>query len=97
MFRLIRLIPPRPSFLADMTQEEAAIMQAHVGYWTEKLHEGKAIVFGPVADPAGPWGLGVIRVTSEDQLREFEANDPAIASNRGFRYEVLPMLQAVFA
>jgi uncharacterized protein YciI len=78
-----------------MTAEEAAVMQEHVAYWTDHLNRGHAIVFGPVADPKGPWGLGVVRVADEDQLRAMEAQDPAIRSGKGFRYEVLPMIRAV--
>jgi uncharacterized protein YndB with AHSA1/START domain len=94
-FFFCRLIPPRPTFAADMTPEEAAMMREHAAYWREHLVRGAAIVFGPVADPKGPWGLGVVRVTDEAELRAFEAGDPAIRSERGFRYEVLPMIQAV--
>jgi uncharacterized protein YndB with AHSA1/START domain len=96
-FYFIRLLPPRPSFALDMNEEERAVMQEHVGYWTKKLAEGTAIVFGPVLDPTGPWGLGVVRVNDEAELKAFEAEDPAIRSRRGLRYEVLPMIQAVVA
>ena len=95
LFFVCRLLPPRPSFMADMTDEERALMQAHSVYWRERMAEGKVIVFGPVADPKGPWGLGVVRVTSEAELRSFELGDPVIAANRGFRYESLPMLRAI--
>jgi uncharacterized protein YndB with AHSA1/START domain len=90
-----RLLPPRPTFAMDMTAEERAMMQEHVGYWTGHLKNGTAIVFGPVADPKGPWGLGVVRAADETAVRALEAGDPAIKSGKGFRYEVLPMLQAV--
>jgi uncharacterized protein YndB with AHSA1/START domain len=93
---VIRLVPPRPTFMLDMTAEEGAIMQAHVGYWMGLLAEGQAIVFGPVADPAGAWGLGVVRAPDEAAVRALEANDPAIAAQRGFRYEILPMARAVY-
>jgi hypothetical protein len=59
------------------------------------LDAGTAIVFGPVADPNGPWGLGVLRVADEKQLGELTQNDPVILSGRGFRYETLPMFSAV--
>jgi hypothetical protein len=78
-----------------MTTGEAALMQEHVAYWTENLRQGRAIVFGPVADPTGPWGLGVIRAVSERHMHELEARDPVIFSGKGFRYEVLPMIRAV--
>jgi uncharacterized protein YndB with AHSA1/START domain/uncharacterized protein YciI len=96
-FFLCKLIPPRPSFALDMNAEERAVMQAHAAYWTEHLRAGRAIVFGPVHDPQGPWGLGVVRAPDLDAVRRFEAGDPAIRSGRGFRYEILPMLTAVVA
>jgi uncharacterized protein YndB with AHSA1/START domain len=93
---LCRLLPPRPTFAQDMTAEEAAVMKEHMAYWEKRLHEGTAIVFGPVADPKGAWGLGVVRMADEAAVRVFEASDPAIQSKRGFRYEILPMPSAKF-
>jgi uncharacterized protein YndB with AHSA1/START domain len=95
-FFFCRLIPPRPSFAQDMTPEERTMMGEHAAYWREHLAAGRAIVFGPVADPAGAWGLGVVRVKDEAEARAFEAGDPAVSSGRGFRYEILPMPRAVF-
>jgi uncharacterized protein YciI len=77
----------------DMTAEERAIMQAHGRYWQGKLAEGVAIAFGPVADPAGGWGLGILEVRDEAQLAALQAADPAIESGRGFSYQTLPMLR----
>lgn len=94
-FYVLRLLPPRDTFAQDMKPEEGAAMRAHVGYWTELLNAGTAIVFGPVADPKGVWGLGVVRVRDEDQLREVTANDPAIKAGIGVTYEILPMVRAV--
>jgi hypothetical protein len=59
-YYVCKLTGPRPSFPQDMTPQEAAIMQAHVAYCGELLRARKALVFGPVADPAGAWGLGVL-------------------------------------
>lgn len=92
----VRLLAPRPTFLQDMTPEERDVMIAHADYWQRQLATGNAIVFGPVADPAGAWGLGVIAARDEAALRAFEAGDPAIIANRGFRYDVLPMVRAVY-
>ena len=90
---LCRLIGPRPSFPADMSKAEAEVMQKHAAYWRELLAQGKAIAFGPVADPKGPWGLGLVAVRDEQELRELQARDPALAL--GMRYENLPMLALV--
>ncbi len=93
-FFFLRLIPPRPTFAHDMTAEERSVMQQHVGYWTKHLQQGTAIVFGPVADPAGPYGLGIVRVADETAIGAFITNDPAICGRIGCRYEVFPMLRA---
>lgn len=90
----VKLMAPRPSFAFDMTPDEGEIMKAHSGYWRQKLASGEVIAFGPVNDPSGPFGLGVIRAGAS-ALKEFQDNDPAILSNRGFRYETYPMLSLV--
>jgi len=92
---LCRLVPPRASFMQDMTADERAAMQAHGTYWRGKLAEGHVIAFGPVADPSGGWGLGIVAVPDEATLRAFQADDPAIKANMGMRYETLPMVIAV--
>jgi uncharacterized protein YndB with AHSA1/START domain/uncharacterized protein YciI len=94
-FFVCRLLAPRPSFAFDMNEAERAIMQEHAGYWTTMLAAGTAVIFGPVADPKGPWGLGIVKAKDEAAVRAIEAADPAIRSKRGFSYEILPMIQAV--
>jgi uncharacterized protein YndB with AHSA1/START domain len=93
---LVRLVAPRPTFMQDMTTDERDMMIAHGAYWRARLAAGEVVVFGPVADPAGGWGLGVVKAADESAVRAFEAADPAISANRGFRYDVLPMVQAIY-
>lgn len=92
---LCKLLPPRPSFIGDMTADERALMQEHAGYWREQLAAGVAIAFGPVADPSGSWGLGLVAAPDEAAVQAFQAGDPAIRAGRGFRYEIVPMPQLV--
>ncbi|WP_300599116.1 YciI family protein [Niabella sp.] len=87
----LKLNPPRPSFILDMTAEEKATMQQHVAYWTQLLNDGIAIVFGPVADPTGGYGVGVVSVNDEDQLKKIIEADPANGLNQ---YEYYPMRAA---
>lgn len=88
----LKLNPPRPTFIMDMTKDEKMIMQKHVEYWTGLLNENTAIVFGPVLDPKGVFGAGVVSVENEDHLKQIIANDPANGLNK---YEYFPM-KAVF-
>ena len=88
----LKLNPPRPTFMMDMTADEKAVMQKHVAYWTSLLEEGTAIVFGPVFDPKGGYGAGVVSVDSEEHLKKVIENDPANGLNK---YEFYPM-RAVF-
>jgi uncharacterized protein YndB with AHSA1/START domain len=94
-YYMCRLLPPRPSFALDMTKEETAMMQEHAAYWRDMLDRGVAIVFGPVLDAKAPYGLGVVRVSSEAELESITAADPAIKSGRGLKYEVTPMMRAI--
>lgn len=92
-----RLIGPRPTFPMDITPEEQALMGTHAQYWVGKMAEGKVVVFGPVMDPKGVWGLGVVRARDEAEVQALQASDPVILAQRGFSYETLPMATAVVA
>ncbi len=92
MYFFVRTENPRPTFHLDMTPEERSIMQRHVAYWTEKATLGIAIVFGPVMDPKGVYGMGVHRVEDEAEMQRLLDQDPA---NGLLTYEIFPMPRAV--
>lgn len=92
---LFRLLPPRPTFMQDMTPEELALMQAHGQYWRGHLATGKMLIFGPVVDANGGFGVGILRLSGPAEAGELTSNDPVILSNQGFRVEILPMPRAV--
>ena len=92
---LCKLLPPRPTFPADMSPAEADVMRAHVAYWQSHLQRGVAVAFGPVMDPNGAWGAGIIGVSNDAELRELQENDPAIRSGLGFRAEACAMPGAI--
>jgi uncharacterized protein YndB with AHSA1/START domain len=94
---LYRLLSPRPTFPADATLEELNAMRAHALYWRGKIAEGKAIVLGPVADPAGSWGVGILCAADLAEAEALCAADPVILADRGFRCEVFPMMNAIHA
>ena len=92
MYFFIKTQNPRPTFHLDMTTEERTIMNSHVAYWSEKATRGIAIVFGPVMDPKGVYGIGVYQVRDEAEMRNLLEQDPA---NGLLQYEVLPKARAV--
>jgi uncharacterized protein YciI len=70
-------------------------MGQHADYLRGRLRDGTMIMAGPVADPAGPWGLLILRVGSEAEARAVTDADPVSRSGRGFRYEILPMISVI--
>ncbi len=76
-----KLIPPRPTFGMDMSDDEAAVMAEHGAYWQGLTDEGRVVVFGPVMDSSGTWGLAVVRADSEDAVRALGQADPAVTSD----------------
>jgi uncharacterized protein len=87
---LYQLIPPRTTFATDMTATEGDVMAQHGAYWQGQLERGKVVVFGPVSDPAGPWGLGVLDVDDRDEAMALVHADPAITSGLA-TYAIHPM------
>jgi uncharacterized protein YciI len=87
---LYRLLPPRPTFAADMSPAEAEVMERHVAYWQDLLSRNVALAFGPVLDPADPWGLGLLDLEDEHAARAIGEGDPAVQSGT-CEFEVVPM------
>jgi uncharacterized protein len=77
---VFRLVAPRPTFAADITDAEREIMSRHAAHWKPYLDSGQMVVFGPVLEDAGSWGLGVVEADDEEALRAFAANDPAVTT-----------------
>jgi uncharacterized protein YciI len=88
---VFRLIAPRPDFALTLSDEERAIMARHAAHWQRRLDAGEMVVFGPVLDGTGSWGLGVIEADDEDELRAFAAEDPAVTTGTA-RVEIGKML-----
>ncbi len=84
----LKLNPPRASFMVDMTLEEKEIMQRHVAYWKPFVENGTMLVLGPVFDPKGGYGIGIIGVEDESHLKSLLEKDPANGLNT---YEYYPM------
>ena len=94
-YYFFKLIPPRVTFPGDITPAEAQLMQEHSAYWKEYMNQGLVVAFGPVFDPKGPYGIGIIRLEDSGDPSSMCANDPTVLANVGFTYEVHPMPSVV--
>jgi uncharacterized protein len=86
----LKLIPPRPTFPMDMNAEERALMMQHVAYTQEQFAAGKVLVFGPVMEPAGAFGMAVFEAADEAEVRAIIENDPTIRAGLN-TFEIHPM------
>ena len=93
-FFFCRMNPPRADFAQTMTDAERALMGQHAAYLKAEQEKGVAVLFGPVGDPKGAWGLGVLECNDEAHARAVTDNDPVVKSGRGFSYDVYPILSA---
>ena len=86
-----KLIAPRPTFPFDMNDAEKALMQQHAAYWKEMCQEGAVLVYGPVMDPKGPYGMGIFEGADEADVKRRTDADPVMQAGIGFKIEITPM------
>lgn len=89
-----KLIPPRPTFPQDASEAEMAVMQQHFAYWRHLFGQGDVLIYGPVADPAGTWGLAIVEAKTEQEVHDIGMADPAVMS-KAFSFEVYPIENAL--
>lgn len=90
----LRLNSPRPTFPADITDAERAVMGEHGAYWKPLVDKGTCIVLGPVMDPKGVFGMAVVDVASEAEARTLVAGDPTTRAKLG-SWDVMAMSTAM--
>jgi uncharacterized protein YciI len=86
----LKLIPPRPDFPTSMSEAERETMGRHADYLASLLKQGVGTAFGPVFDPAGVFGMGIVEAVDEAAARALTDKDPAVIGGVG-RYEIFPM------
>ena len=60
----------------DMNDQEKAMMQEHFLYWKRRQDCGDVLVFGPVLDPEGPYGMGIVSLTDESRGPRIRSRRP---------------------
>jgi uncharacterized protein len=90
-FYYLKLIPPRTTFVDDMTQEERRLMQQHSEYMKRLFASGSVLIYGPVKHSDGPFGMGVLEAENEGEARKLIDNDPTVRAGMN-TYEISPMV-----
>lgn len=85
-----KLVPPRATFPADITDDERALMARHAAYCQQQFDAGKLLVYGPVMSPQSAFGMGILEVADEAEARNFGENDPSVSGGLN-RFEYHPM------
>jgi uncharacterized protein len=91
---LFRLIPPRADFAQTMTADEQRAMAEHMAYWQQLLKDGRVVVYGPIADPEGVWGMGVLRAADRAEVLEIGERDPSIITGVN-TFEVFEIMDGI--
>jgi len=63
-----------------MTDDEQLAMAQHMAYWQDLLAQGRVVVYGPVADPEGVWGMGVLRAADRAEVLTIAERDPSVTA-----------------
>lgn len=91
-----KLVPPRATFALDLTPAERDAMQRHQAYWRQLMDRGTRVhALGPVLDPAGSFGVGIIDAADAAAMLALTRSDPAIVAGIGLHYEIHPMPRGV--
>lgn len=85
-----KLIPPRPTFPQDITDEERLLMNDHSRYMKETFNAGKILIYGPVMATGGTFGMAVLEVADESEARRFGEGDPSVRAGLN-KFEIHPM------
>ncbi len=89
-YYFFKLIPPRATFPFDITADEQRLMDEHSLYCQDQFAAGRLLTYGPVLDPRGAFGLAVLEVDDEAEVRRFGEGDPSVKAGLN-RFEFYPM------
>jgi uncharacterized protein YciI len=91
---LVMLRPTREEMAFEPTDEELRIVSDHHEYLVRLRNEGKLVVAGPSIVAGDSFGIGVLDVDGEDEVRAIVAADPAVEGG-AMTAEIRPLRIAV--
>jgi uncharacterized protein YciI len=90
MHLFFKLLPPRPTFAADMTEQERALMAQHAIYIRTHYDAGAVLAYGPVLSTEGAFGMAILDMPDLATAETFAANDPTVIAKLN-TYQICPM------
>jgi uncharacterized protein YciI len=69
--------PPRPTFVDDMTDDEARVMGEHFEYLQSLMRDGRLLLAGPCLS-VPPFGVIVLVADDEDDAWRLIRADPSV-------------------
>lgn len=77
--------------MQTMTSDERELMKEHAAYLGICMEKGWVMAYGPVADPAGAFGMGLLTLPDDIEPQSITNEDPTIKAHVGFRYDIFSM------
>ncbi len=62
----------------DMSADERATMIEHFSYWSVLTEQGRVLAFGPVGDPGGAYGIGIVLAESRPRQKRCAMMTPPL-------------------
>jgi len=91
-FYFVKLKPPRPSFINDMTEDETEVMQQHFEYLEELFSKQKVVIAGNCLSEAG-YEIIILQASTMKEVRELLEDEPAvktgIMTSKAYEFDVL--------
>ena len=81
-FYVLAILEKGPNWTKDSTPEGNEIQKGHMANIGKMAKEGKLILAGPLAEPAGAAGIFLFDTASIEEARKWCDADPAIAAGR---------------
>jgi uncharacterized protein YciI len=86
----LRIIPPRPTFAQDLDATERGLMMEHGAYVRKFFDAGSVLIYGPVMDAAGSFGMAVLEMEDMAEAERFAQGDPSVKAGMN-KYTISPM------
>jgi uncharacterized protein YciI len=73
-----------------MSESERALMMEHGAYVRKFFDAGSVLIYGPVMDAAGSFGMAVLEMEDMAEAERFAQGDPSVKAGVN-RYAIAPM------